>query len=149
MLENLLNLVKEHAGDAIINNPAIPNEKNDAAISETANGIMDSLKGQLSGGNLDGITSLFKGGNITDNPLVGQISQKVTAQLAEKFGLDASSANNIVSGLIPKVMSQFVSKTNDPNDSSFNMDSIMASLSSQSGGLGGMVDSIKGMFGGK
>ncbi len=149
MLENLLNLVKEHAGDAIINNPAIPNEKNDAAISETANGIMDSLKGQLAGGNLDSISNLFKSGNLTDNPLVGQISQKVTAQLAEKFGLDAGSAGNIVSGLIPKVMSQFVSKTNDPNDSSFNMDSIMASLSSQSGGLGGMVDSIKGMFGGK
>lgn len=27
MFDNLLNLVKEHAGGAIVNNPAIPNEK--------------------------------------------------------------------------------------------------------------------------
>ena len=27
MLESLMNLVKEHAGEAIVNNPAIPNEK--------------------------------------------------------------------------------------------------------------------------
>jgi hypothetical protein len=30
MLENLFNLIKEHSADAVINNPAIPNEKNDA-----------------------------------------------------------------------------------------------------------------------
>ena len=148
MFENLLNLVKENAGEAIINNPSIPNEKNDAAISETTKGIVDGLKEQFAGGNLAGISNLFSGGNIAGNPIVGQISQMVTSQLSQRFGLDTSSAGNIVSGLIPKVMEQFVHKTNDPNDQSFNMDGIMASLSSQSGGLGGMVDSLKGMFGG-
>ncbi len=44
MLDQLILLVKEHAGEAIINNPAIPNEKNEAAISETAGGIFDVLK---------------------------------------------------------------------------------------------------------
>jgi hypothetical protein len=33
MLENLQDLIKQHAGDAIINNPAIPNERNDEAVS--------------------------------------------------------------------------------------------------------------------
>ena len=59
MLDNLLNLVKEHAGNAIINNPVIPNEKNDEAISTATNGIMDTLKSQISAGGLDSITSLF------------------------------------------------------------------------------------------
>ncbi len=149
MFENLLNLVKENAGEPIINNPSVPNEKNDAVIAQTANGIMDGLKEQLSGGNLDGISNLFKSENIAGNPIVGQISQMVTSQLSQKFGLDANSSGNIVSGLIPKVMEQFVHKTNDPNDQSFTMDSLLASLSSQSGGLGGMVDSLKGIFGGK
>lgn len=148
MFENLLNLVKENAGEAIINNPSIPNEKNNEAISETTNGIMDGLKEQLAGGNLAGISNLFSSGNITGNPIVGQISQMVTSKLSQKFGLDANASGNIVSSIIPKVMEQFVHKTNDPNDQSFNMDGIMASLSSQSGGLGGMVDSLKGMFGG-
>ena len=100
MFENLLNLVKENAGEAIINNPSIPNEKNDAAISETANGIMDGLKEQLSGGNLAGISSLFSSGNIAGNPIVGQISQMVTSQLSQKFGLDANSSGNIVSFVV-------------------------------------------------
>jgi hypothetical protein len=148
MLEQLINLVKEHAGDAIVNNPAIPNEKNNDAISETANGIMNSLKGQFSGGNMEAITGFFNGGNIQNNPLVGQITQAVSSQIAQKFGLDASAANNVVSSMIPKVMEQFVSKTNDPNDSSFDLNSIVQNLS----GVGGASDAlniVKGFFGGK
>ena len=33
MLDNLLDLVKQHAGEAIINNPVIPTERNDEAIA--------------------------------------------------------------------------------------------------------------------
>ena len=32
MLENLLDLVKQQAGEAIVNNPAIPNHQNDEAM---------------------------------------------------------------------------------------------------------------------
>ena len=44
MFDQLLKLVKENAGEAIINNPAIPNQQNDAAINTAATGIMDQLK---------------------------------------------------------------------------------------------------------
>ncbi len=40
MLEQLIKLVKEHAGEAIINNPAVPNEHHEEAIKATAGGIM-------------------------------------------------------------------------------------------------------------
>lgn len=76
MLDQLLLLVKEHAGEAIINNPAIPNEKNEAAISETAGGIFEVLKGQLSEGNAGALTGLFKNTG-ENNPIVGQISSVV------------------------------------------------------------------------
>jgi hypothetical protein len=52
MLDNLLQLVKENASEAIINNPAIPNERNDEAISLASNGIFEGLKDKLSGGGL-------------------------------------------------------------------------------------------------
>jgi uncharacterized protein YidB (DUF937 family) len=148
MLDQLINLVKEHAGDAIVNNPAIPNEKNNDAINETANSIMNSLKGQFSGGNLEAITGLFQNGNIQSNPLVGQISQMVSTQISQKFGLDASTANNVVSTMIPKVMEQFVNKTNDPNDSSFDLNSIVQNLSGN-GGTSDALNIVKGLFGGK
>jgi hypothetical protein len=144
MLDQLIQLVKEHAGEAIVNNPAIPNEQNDAAISQTAGGIMEALKGQMSGGNLEAITGMFKGGN-SDNPLVGQISTTVQKQLSEKFNLDAGQAGNIVQQMIPVVMSSLVKKTNDPNDNSFNMDGILSSIGG--GKAGDLLNSVKGMFG--
>lgn len=145
MLENLLNLVKEHAGDAIINNPAIPNEKNNEAISTATNGIMDTLKSQISGGGLESITSLFSGNNAGTNPLVGQISENVGGQLMQKFGLDANAAGSIVQQLVPVVMSKLVTKTNDPNDNSFNMEGILSSIGG--GNMGGILNSVKGLFG--
>lgn len=145
MLDNLLNLVKEHAGDAIINNPAIPNEKNDEAISTATNGIMDTLKNQISGGGLESITSMFSNNNAGTNPLVGQISDNVGGQLMQKFGLDAGAAGSIIQQLVPVVMSKLVSKTNDPNDSSFNMDGILSSIGG--GDAGGILNSVKGLFG--
>ena len=148
MIDNLINLVKEHAGDAIINNPQVPNEKNDAVISETANSIMNSLKNQFSGGNAGGLADMFNQGTTAANPVTGKVSQNVTDSLKQKFGLTDSAAGNIVSSLIPVVMSQFVKKTNDPNDNSFTMDGIMKSISGTAG-AGDILGSVKGMFGGK
>ena len=55
MLDNLFNLVKQHAGNAIINNPAIPNEQNDEAVQVASTSIFDGLKNAISGGNVNDI----------------------------------------------------------------------------------------------
>ena len=124
MFDNLLQLIKENAGESIINNPAIPNEKNDAAIQVAGEGIMNQLKGV---------------------PMVGQISNNVAQSLMSKFGIDAGQAQNIVNNLVPGVMSKFVQKTNDPNDNSFDIQGILSSLSGTSGGAG-ILDSVKKLF---
>jgi hypothetical protein len=48
--------------------------------------------------------------------------------------------------MIPKVMEQFVSKTNDPNDSSFDLNSIVQNLSGSSG-TSDALNVVKGFFG--
>lgn len=144
MLDQLINLVKEHAGDAIVNNPAVPNQHNDAAIKATANGIFDSLKSEAGGGNLQNILGMLNGSGNSE-AVTGKISNDVTAKLAGQFGLDANSAGNIVKSLIPVVMSQLTEKTNDPNDNSFTMDGILKSIGG--GSTGGMMDAVKGLFG--
>jgi hypothetical protein len=144
MLENLIQLIKENAGDAIINNPAIPNEHNDAAVETTATSIVDSLKEKLGSGGLDSITSLFQGGESAG--VINSISSSAAGNLMSKFGIDSAAASGIVQKLIPTVMNQFVSKTNDPNDSSFNLQDIISNLGG--GGSGGILGSIKGLFGG-
>ncbi len=147
MFEQLLNLVKENAGDAIVNNPAIPNEHNDAAINTAATGIMDHLKTAMSSGGVEGITNLLQGGNVAANPMVSNMSSGVAQSLMNKFGIDSTQAGGIVQSLIPMVMSKFVNKTNDPNDKSFDLQGIIGSLTG-GGAAGGIMGSLKNVFGG-
>ena len=143
MLENLLNLVKEYSGNAIVNNPAIPNEHNDSAISTVSTTIFDSLKSTMSNGGISDIISLFNGsGQTNGSGLTAGMIGNVVTNLMNKFGISSDHAKDIATQIIPKVMGSLVSKTNDPNDSSFDLSSIMKSLSSG----GGIMDKLKGLF---
>jgi len=176
MLENLLDLVKQHAGSAIIDNPAIPNQHNEAAISEAGNSIMDGLKNMIASGNTQDVVNLFnhQGGDIASQPAAQQISGNFIQTLMNKFGLGEGAASGIAASLIPTVLQSLVHKTNDPNNSSFNIQSIIGSLvgggssnntgggglnienlisqftgggASTTGGGGGILDTLKGLMG--
>lgn len=146
MLEQLLNLVKENAGDAIINNPAIPNERNEEAVSFATDGIINGFKSHLSSGNVGDVLQMLGGkSDINNNPITNTISNQVAGGLMEKFGLNKGAASGIVASLIPVVLSKLVSKTNDSNDNSFDLNSIFSHLS---GGKTSGIDmgSILGSF---
>lgn len=154
MLENLLDLVKQHAGQAIVNNPAIPNEHNEAAIAAAGSSITDELKKMIASGNISDVASLFNqsGGNVSDHPVTQQISGNFIQTLMSKFGLGQGAASGIAASLIPTVLQNLVHKTNDPSDSSFNIQSIIGSLvgggsSSGNAGGGGLdIQNIIGQF---
>lgn len=145
MFENLLKLVQEHAGEAIVNNPAIPNENNNAAIQVAGNGIVDHLQNLASNGGIEKVIGLF---NNSENKgqEVNAISNNVAEKLMNQFGIDNGAASSIVQNLIPKVMDQFVNKTNDANDKSFDLQDIIGSLTGGNQGEGGLMDKLKGMF---
>lgn len=146
MLDQLLKLVKENAGEAIVNNPAVPNEKNDLAINTAADSIFDNLKGQIGSGGLDSLMDMFKGGgDASSSSLVSGISSGVIGDLMAKVGIDKAASANIVNQLMPLVMNKLKSKTNDPNDSSIDLDGIINSLGGKGGG--DILGSIKGIFG--
>jgi hypothetical protein len=173
MLENLINLVKSHAGDAIINNSDIPNERNDEAIQLASENIFQGLQKAFSSGNNEGIgienlVSLFsKGGTPANNQISQGIQNSVVQGLIKQFGLGENKAGNIASMLIPVVMNQLVNKTNDPNDNSFDLQDIFNKVSGgKTGGVdigslinqfsgnkdevkpgSGLLDSLKGLFG--
>ena len=146
MLENLLNLIKEHAGSSIINNPAIPNERNEEAIATTGNSIASGLQNLLGGGGLQDVLKLFggQGGEVNNNhPVVQSLSGNVIQDLMKKFNLDHGAASNIAGGLVPNVLQNLVKKTNDPADNSFDIQGIFNSLSG--GKTGGL--NIQGLLG--
>jgi len=143
MLDELLNLVKEHAQEAVVNNSAVPNEHNDAVIQEVANSIQGGLSSEAQGGGLSNIMSMFSGqsGDVANNPAVQNIINSATQNIAAKFGIDPAQASSIVSSLVPTVMNQFTQKTADPDNSSFDLNNIIGSFTggSQSGGIGGLI----------
>ena len=150
MFDQLMNLVKQYSGDAIINNPAIPNEQNEEAMSTASGSIMDTLKGMMSGGGAASVLNLFNQNNsndVTNHPVTQNVSSNLIATLMNKFGLDSNKAAGIAGSLIPMVMSKLVSKTNDSNDSSFDLQGIFNSISGNK--TGGMdIGSLVSEFGG-
>ncbi|MBL7852946.1 MAG: hypothetical protein JNL17_01005 [Cyclobacteriaceae bacterium] len=131
MKDQLTRLVEANAGKAIVQNEAIPNQFNQAAIEEVANGIINTMKGQVNNGNSARVVEIFQrsGSNPSnENAVINEMISSVTNAFSVKFGVSANAATNAVSGLIPTVMRQLIQKTNDPADHSFEMNDVLASL---------------------
>ena len=134
MLENLFKLVKDNSSYAVVNNSAIPNEKNDEVVADATHSVAEELQGLLAGGGLQKLLSMFSsnttaGNNgLLDNPIVGNIISSFKNKLTNKYSVSHSEADNISNSLIPNVLENLISKTNNPNDSSFSIGSIINSL---------------------
>lgn len=145
MFEQLTDLVKQFGGEAVVNNAAVPNEHNEAVMNEASSSIIDGLKEMVANGNTEDLASLFQGNNAADasNPVVQQLTEKLSGSLGEKFGLDNAAASGVAGNLIPKVLGSLVGKAKDPNDSSFQISDIIGAISggnSETGG--GIMDAI-------
>ncbi len=138
MIENLTELIRENSAELIINNEVIKNEYNEAAISETLNVIISGLKSEVSKGNIAGLTEILKSnGNLSNNKIVLAMVSNFSESLISKFEVNNKDAEHISQNLIPEVMHQLISKTNDPNDESFNIQGLLSNLGGK--GLGGML----------
>ncbi len=153
MLENLFNLIKEQGVNDVINNPVIPNEKNDAVIGDATSSVAESFQGVLAGGGLQRILSLFggnantgSGSSLLNNPIVGNIITNFTNKLTANHGIAGTQASNIANNLIPGVISSLINKTNNPNDPSFDINGIIGSLTGGAAGSGSGID-LQGLMG--
>ena len=150
MFEQLTELVKQYGSDAVVNNPAVPNEHNEAVMEEANGSILSGLKDMVSSGNVGDLAGMLSGKTPIDmnNPVVAELAGKVTSNLGEKFGLSQDAAGSVAGGLIPQVLSGLVNKAKDPNQPGFNIQDIIASISNgQGGGLMDMVTKYGGQFG--
>jgi hypothetical protein len=131
MIENLNSLVKENADATIINNTAIPNERNEEAVQEASAAIDDSLKTSLSHGNVKEVANLFNGvgENVTANPVTQQAKGNFVDRLQKRFGLNVQQSLNIADNLIPTVLKRLVQRTSDPTDKSFDLQKIFNEVS--------------------
>ena len=179
MLEKLMGLIQNNSQEAIVNNPAIPNEQNNSAMETIMGAITGGMQQQAQSGQsgMAGLAGLLSGqsgtsgGGLMSNPIVAGIAQQAISGLMAKFGMGNGAASGIVSQVLPGVMGSMISKTNDPQDSSFNMSDIMGVMADgkvdmsdimniagrfmgggqqqQAQGGGGIGGLLGGLFGGK
>ena len=139
MLDNLTDLVKGLADEAVVNNPDIPNDQNNEVVAEASHTVASGLQNMVAGGGLQNIISMFSGGGqqsggqqsaggLLSNPIVNMMIGHFASKLMNKFGLNSNQASNVSSNLIPSVISGLINKTNDPNNSSFTLDNILHAL---------------------
>ena len=161
MLEELFNLVKGAANDTVINNPEVPNEKNNEIVAEATNTVASGLRNIVAGGGAQNLLSLFGKGNqqgsggLLSNPIVNMMIGHFADKLMNKFNLGGNQANSIAGSLIPNVLNGLVNKTNDPSNSTFSLDNLLNSITGgqssqiaqQQGGSGGLSN-ILGQLGG-
>lgn len=126
MIENLTQLVRENSTDAIIANPAMPNEYNNAAIEQVSQTIIDSLRCQIIGGALKDVLSIFeKKQQLKSHIVIHDLNNCVINDLISKFGITYKAASDVASKIVLPVMEQLVKRTNDPADLTFDLKKIL------------------------
>jgi len=158
MLEQISELVKEFGKEAVIDNPDVPNEENNAVLAEATNTITGGMQNMLAGGGLQDLISLFTGGNnnqsntqsrgiggLLKNPIVSMMVGHLISKLVGKFNMSPAKASNISNNLIPNVLNGLISKTtsNDPSNDAFDFNDLIGSLT---GGNAATSESSPGGF---
>ena len=156
MLKELFDLVKGQATETVINNPDVPNQYNNEVVAEATNTVASGLRNLVAGGGVQNILSLFGGGtnkkSLLSNPIVSMMMGHFASKLMNKFSMGTNQANNLSGNLIPNVLGTLINKTNDPNDSAFSLEKLLASITggrsnevaSQRGGIGGLLNQFNG-----
>ncbi|MDB5240511.1 MAG: hypothetical protein JWP57_1136 [Spirosoma sp.] len=150
MFETLMNLVRQHAGQSVINNPAVPNDQNDTVMQTVTGSIMNGLGQQAQGGGLGSLLGMATGqgqaSDIENHPTTQGVQQHVQQDLMSKLGISPQVAMSIAGALVPVVLSKLMHKANDPNDSSVDAGSLLSGLGGggQGGGIGGMLGGLLG-----
>ena len=134
MFETLMNLVKQQSGDAIVNNPAIPNSQNDDAMQAVSSGILGGLQQQAQGGGIGNLMGTLTGqGGEGQGQVTEGVQQNVQQSLMEKLGISPQVAMSVAGMVVPMVLGKLMNKAQDPNDSSVDGNSIMGAATGQQG----------------
>ena len=128
MLDQLMKVVEQKAKESIVDNKAIPDQLNNAAIKEVTNQIYNSLQLQVNKGQMDQVIALFYNQGKNQSPVVNSVAEAVTASLSAKFNITPDNARAVASQIVPAVMNEIIQKARDPRDIDFDVQQIMRRL---------------------
>ncbi len=159
MLKELFELVQGTAKESVIENPDIPDEQNQEVVSEATNTVASGLRNMVAGGGISSILDMFKGGkdnnSLMSNPIVSMMIGHFAGKLMSKYNMNGSKASGLAAGLIPSVLGNLISRSNDSNDNGFSLDNLLSSITGgksrevvQERGGGSITDILSQLGGG-
>ena len=134
MLDQLLGLIRENSQQAIVQNPAVPNEHNEDVMQTLLGSITGGLQDHAQSGNVAGLMGLLSGNSGTsanglmNNPIVSSIATNAINAIMQKFGITNSAASGIVASVLPGVIGSLISKVSNSGDSSLDFNSVLGGL---------------------
>lgn len=157
MIEQLFEFVRQNSQREIVDNPAIPNEQNEAVMQEASQSILDGLRG-FDQQDLQGLQQQAEAGQLNENdPRVQQITQHFSSNLSNKFGLDNNAIKALAIALIPLLLKRLMGNRNtnaQAGGGGFNLESILGGLlgggqsnvdNTRVANNGGMMDQLSNM----
>ncbi len=142
MFEKLFMLVKNNAGAAIIDNPAIPAKYHEAVINEASSSIIEVLKGQMETGKIKDLIRYFQFSGIYNNSLVSSMVNKFASKLNNFYGVDANSAWVAANSLIPPVMKELVIQSKNEQNKEFSLTNMLSKLNGNRADLSLLVNQM-------
>ena len=142
MFEKLFLLVKNNAGTAVIDNPAIPLKYHEAVINEASSSIIEVLKSQMETGKIKDLVRFFQFSGIYNNSLVASIVNKFAAKLNNFYGMEPASAQMTANSLIPPVMKELVTQSKNEQNKEFSLSSMLSKLNGNQADLSLLVSQL-------
>ena len=132
MLREIFDLIKGNATETVINNPAVPDEQNDAVVAEATNTVASGLRNIVAGGGLQNLLALFAGGqkqgsSLMSNPIINMMVGHFAGKLMSKFNMGGGQANQVANSLIPDALSSLINKTNEGSNG-FSLEGLLNSI---------------------
>lgn len=149
MINEIFNLVEKYAGEVITNNPDVPDAKKNLAIETTTDAVKDSIKGYLNPTNIAALASMLSGSKSSSqsSSITDTLKNAVIGALSNKAGLSSTVSSGIAASLIPMLISVVTKKMNDPNDSVFDVQSLVNAFTHNDGEQGGgLLGALGGLF---
>jgi hypothetical protein len=135
-------LVKNNAGTAVIDNPAIPAKYHEAVINDASSSIIEVLKNQLETGKIKDLIKFFQFSGIYNNALVSSIINKFANKLNNFYGIEPDSAMLTANSLITPVMVELVKESKDAKNKDFGLSNFISKLSGNRADMSGLVNQM-------
>jgi hypothetical protein len=131
---------------AQLKNLGLNQEQAAQALPVAEQTVTDTVKQEVSAGNVGGILGLLNGGaeQSAQNPLFAALSGNMVQNLISKVGLPAGLASTVSAGFLPQLLAKFQGQA---KDESGNVSEAGLLSSFGLGNVGGLVNGLKDKLG--